>query len=108
MTRRCRCGARTCRTRSWPWPTRPACDSSLTTAPFPRTATRLCSCRTAAVAEQFDVAIVGGGPGGAPPGVGLARRGFGVVLLERPEKPRWRACGVFASPLVRRKLTDLG
>jgi flavin-dependent dehydrogenase len=47
---------------------------------------------------SIDVAIVGGGPAGAVLATRLARRGRGVVLLERSPAYRWRACGVFSSP----------
>lgn len=58
--------------------------------------------------EETDVAIVGGGPAGAALATRLA--GFGVesVLLERAAQPKWRACGVFSSPLTRRCLVELG
>ncbi len=58
--------------------------------------------------EQFDVAIVGGGPAGAATAIRLARGGYRVVVLERHAHPGWRACGVFASPLVRSRLRALG
>jgi flavin-dependent dehydrogenase len=45
-----------------------------------------------------DVAIVGGGPGGAALATLLARRGRHVVVFERAPAYRWRACGVFSSP----------
>lgn len=54
-----------------------------------------------------DVAIVGGGPAGTATAINLARLGYQVTLLERHATPRWRACGVFASPLVRRQLAAL-
>jgi FADH2-dependent halogenase len=38
---------------------------------------------------DFDVAVVGGGPGGSNVGTALARRGRGVVLLERERFPRF-------------------
>jgi flavin-dependent dehydrogenase len=57
--------------------------------------------------EVTDVVVVGGGPAGAATAVHLARRGYSVIVLERHTEPRWRACGVFASPLVRHRLADL-
>src|SRR3954452_25416807 len=58
--------------------------------------------------EMTDVVIVGGGPAGAATAMRLARRGYSVVVLERHSEPRWRASGVFTSPLVRDRLADLG
>ncbi len=55
-----------------------------------------------------DVAIVGGGPAGAALAIGLARRGREVVVLERSSAWRWRACGVFTSPMTVRALARLG
>jgi menaquinone-9 beta-reductase len=56
----------------------------------------------------IDVAIVGGGPAGAALAIGLARRGREVVVLERSQAWRWRACGVFTSPMTVRALARLG
>ncbi len=55
-----------------------------------------------------DVAVVGGGPAGAATAAGLARRGYRVVVFERHAASRWHACGVFTTPLVRNRLTNLG
>jgi len=60
------------------------------------------------VRESVDVAIVGGGPAGAATAIRLAQRGYSVVVLERHREPRWRACGVFTSPLVRHRLLEIG
>jgi len=62
------------------------------------------------MAESFDteVVIVGGGPAGAALAIRLAAAGIESVLFERTSAPRWRACGVFSSPLTRRRLLDLG
>src|SRR5262247_278377 len=38
---------------------------------------------------DFDVAVVGGGPGGSSAATALARRGKRVVLLERERFPRF-------------------
>jgi flavin-dependent dehydrogenase len=38
---------------------------------------------------DFDVAVVGGGPGGSSVATALARRRRGVVLLERERFPRF-------------------
>ncbi|MEO6350500.1 MAG: NAD(P)/FAD-dependent oxidoreductase [Candidatus Limnocylindrales bacterium] len=58
--------------------------------------------------EHFDVAIVGGGPAGAALASRLAMAGVETVVFERSAEPRWRACGVFSSPLTRRRLSELG
>jgi flavin-dependent dehydrogenase len=58
--------------------------------------------------EQRDVVIVGGGPSGAALAIGLARRGRDVLVLERSPAWRWRACGVFTSPVTIRELAKLG
>jgi flavin-dependent dehydrogenase len=51
-------------------------------------------------ARRVDVAIVGAGPAGAALATSLARRGVEVVVLERAPAWRWRAGGVFASPVA--------
>jgi flavin-dependent dehydrogenase len=58
--------------------------------------------------EQRDVVIVGGGPAGAALAIGLARRGRDVLVLERSPAWRWRACGVFTSPVAARGLARVG
>ena len=49
-------------------------------------------------AETVDVAIIGAGPAGSTLASALARRGIGVVVLERAPSWHWRAGGVFTSP----------
>ncbi len=51
---------------------------------------------------------MGGGPAGAATAIGLARAGVEVVLFERSSEPKWRACGVYSSPLTRARLAALG
>jgi flavin-dependent dehydrogenase len=46
---------------------------------------------------QPDVAIVGGGLAGAAAAIRLARAGQDVLVLERSERLRWTACGVFTA-----------
>lgn len=58
--------------------------------------------------EQTDVAIVGGGPAGAALATRLAGLGIRSTLFERSAQPRWRASGVFSSPLTARRLIELG
>jgi menaquinone-9 beta-reductase len=58
--------------------------------------------------RHVDVAIVGGGPAGAATAIGLARAGVDVALFERAHQPKWRASGVYSSPLTRAQLAALG
>lgn len=58
--------------------------------------------------DETDVAIVGGGPAGAALATRLAGLGVRATVFERSPQPKWRACGVFSSPLTARCLTDLG
>jgi menaquinone-9 beta-reductase len=59
-------------------------------------------------AFEAEVAVVGGGPAGAAVAAHLASAGRDVVVLERLPRPVWRACGVYTSPLTRRRLASLG
>ena len=58
--------------------------------------------------NETEIAVIGGGPAGAALAARLARAGHETVLFERLPRPRWRACGVYTSPLTRRRLLDLG
>ncbi len=58
--------------------------------------------------RSAEVAVVGGGPAGAAIAMRLAAAGHEVVLFERFREPRWRACGVYASPRTRARLSALG
>jgi flavin-dependent dehydrogenase len=58
--------------------------------------------------ERVEVAIVGGGPGGAVLAARLAMAGVVVIVLERSPAWRWRAGGVFASPAAVTALTRAG
>jgi menaquinone-9 beta-reductase len=58
--------------------------------------------------NDVDFAIVGGGPAGAALAIRLADAGRDVALFERLPQPRWRAAGVYSSPLTRRRLAALG
>ncbi|HUG47931.1 MAG TPA: FAD-dependent oxidoreductase [Candidatus Limnocylindria bacterium] len=59
-------------------------------------------------AHEAEIAVVGGGPAGAAVALRLAAAGHETVLFERLPEPRWRAAGVYTSPLTRRRLLDLG
>jgi flavin-dependent dehydrogenase len=58
--------------------------------------------------RDVEVAVVGGGPAGAAVAAQLCRQGHEVALFERLTRPTWRACGVYSSPLTRRRLSNLG
>ena len=60
------------------------------------------------MADEVDVAIVGGGPAGAALAIRLATLGYATAVLERRPYPEWHACGVFSSPRTRSRLIDLG
>ncbi len=57
---------------------------------------------------MFDVAIIGGGPGGATCAAVCAASGSRVLLLERGRFPREKACGDCLNPLAWRVLDKLG
>ncbi|MDB4967272.1 MAG: Monooxygenase, FAD-binding protein, partial [Myxococcales bacterium] len=57
---------------------------------------------------RVDVAIVGGGPAGLAAAIGAARRGLGVVVLEKAGWPRDKACGEGLMPSGLRALDRLG
>ena len=45
------------------------------------------------MAENWDVIIVGAGPGGSSAAYGLAKAGLRVLLLEKEKMPRYKPCG---------------
>jgi flavin-dependent dehydrogenase len=47
--------------------------------------------------EEFDTAVVGGGPAGTAAAISAARGGARVLLLERGTLPRHKVCGEFVS-----------
>lgn len=57
--------------------------------------------------ERAEIAIVGGGPAGAALAIRLATDGVDVALFERWPAPRWRAAGVYSSPMTRGRLREL-
>lgn len=63
---------------------------------------------TAGSPIRADVAIVGGGPAGAVLAALLGRRDRRVIVLERSTDYRWRACGVFSSPVAVAELRRAG
>ena len=58
---------------------------------------------------EWNVVIVGAGPGGSAAAIALAQRGVrGVLLLDRARFPRQKTCGSGISPLGLRVLGELG
>src|SRR2546426_7500587 len=57
---------------------------------------------------ECDVAIIGGGPGGAAAAFHLARRGHDVLVVEKKRYPREKVCGDGLTPRSVRALLDLG
>ena len=58
-------------------------------------------------ASRFDVAVIGGGPGGSSVATALARRGRSVLLLERDRFPRFHI-GESQLPWINGVLEELG
>src|SRR5262245_65908237 len=62
---------------------------------------------TTAGAVEYDVAVIGGGPGGSSAATALARRGRRVLLLERDRFPRFHI-GESQLPWINGVLDELG
>jgi flavin-dependent dehydrogenase len=58
--------------------------------------------------NDYDVAVIGGGPAGSIAGLYLSRMGFSVCVIEKKEFPREVLCGEFLSREVSDILTELG
>lgn len=55
-----------------------------------------------------DALIIGAGPAGASSALGLAKRGWSVVMIDRSTFPRHKTCGSFIGPENEAFLSDLG
>jgi flavin-dependent dehydrogenase len=51
-----------------------------------------------AAGRLWDVVVVGAGPAGAMAARELARRGAGVLLVDRAQFPRYKVCGGCLNP----------
>ncbi|HEY5677074.1 MAG TPA: FAD-dependent monooxygenase, partial [Myxococcales bacterium] len=58
--------------------------------------------------EEFEVAVVGGGPGGATAAAFLARAGVRTLLVDKARFPRDKACGDAVCTKSVRILEELG
>ena len=58
--------------------------------------------------EKFDVAIIGAGPAGSAAAIGLAQRGYAVVLIDKKYFPREKICGDFVNPINWPVFRELG
>ncbi len=58
--------------------------------------------------DDYDVAIIGAGPGGSSSAIRLARAGLRVLLVEKARFPRQKLCGEFVSPECVEHFDDLG
>ena len=57
---------------------------------------------------QFDIAIIGGGPGGSAAAISAARAGLRVVLCEKGPYGRDKVCGDGLTPRAIAALNELG
>ncbi|NDH48743.1 MAG: FAD-dependent oxidoreductase [Acidimicrobiia bacterium] len=57
---------------------------------------------------QFDIAIIGGGPGGSATAISAARAGLRVVLCEKGPYGRDKVCGDGLTPRAIGALDELG
>lgn len=60
------------------------------------------------MSDEFDVVVVGAGPAGSAAALAARRRGAGVLLLDRADFPRDKACGDGVAAHALDVLADLG
>lgn len=58
--------------------------------------------------EKFDAAIIGAGPAGSAAAIGLAKRGYAVLLIDKKFFPREKLCGDFINPINWPVFRELG
>jgi len=58
--------------------------------------------------KEIDALIIGAGPAGTSCALGLAKRGWKVVIIDKSTFPRHKTCGGFIGPENQKMLTDLG
>ncbi len=58
--------------------------------------------------QEWDVIVVGAGPGGSAAAITLAQLGWRVLLLDKASFPRDKVCGDMISPRSQRALRKLG
>ena len=58
--------------------------------------------------KLFDAVIIGAGPSGSATAIDLARRGYGVALIDKQNFPREKLCGDFINPINWGIFADLG
>ena len=62
----------------------------------------------AAVADEFDVIVAGGGPAGSAAAIAAARAGCSVLIVDRGVHPRQKVCGCCLAPAGIGVLAQLG
>lgn len=66
------------------------------------------NCQEMIIDGKYDVAVIGGGPGGLSSAIILARAGFSVALFEKKTFPFHRVCGEYVSNESRVVLEQIG
>ena len=60
------------------------------------------------IPDSVDVLVIGAGPAGSAAGYWLAREGHSVLIVERAQFPREKACGDGLTPRAMHQLTEMG
>jgi menaquinone-9 beta-reductase len=60
------------------------------------------------IPDSVDVLIIGAGPAGSSAGYWLAREGHSVLIVERAQFPREKACGDGLTPRAMHQLSEMG